>query len=81
MSHHLIVKIILHLREINLQGNFIEDSEKLLEEIELYYTSYLLKFNILLNGKKVDDYCRTLATLGILMHRATYSEGCNCFIF
>ena len=81
MSHELIVRIILHLREIYLQGNFIEDAERLLEEIELCYTSHLLKYNVSMTHKQVNDYIKKLSTLGILMKRSSYIEGCNCYVF
>ena len=81
MSHDLIIKIILHLREINIQGNFIEDAERLLEEIELCYTSYLLKYNTSMTDRQVNDYCKKLGSLGILMKRSSYEEGCYCFVF
>ena len=81
MSHELIVRIILHLREIYQEGNFIEDAEKLLEEIELCYTSHLLKYNISMTHKQVNDYIKKLGSLGILMKRSSYSEGCNCYVF
>ena len=81
MSHELIVRIILHLREIYLQGNFIEDAERLLEEIELCYTSHLLKYNVSLTSRQVNDYIKKLGSLGMLMKRFSYSEGCNCYVF
>ena len=81
MSHDLIIKIIFYLRNLHKQGNFIENAERLLEEIELYYTSYLIKYNTSMTSRQVDDYCKKLASLGILMKRATYQEGCNCFAF
>ena len=81
MSHDLIIKIIFHLRNLYKQGNFIENAERLLEEIELYYTSYLIKYNTSMTSPQVDDYCKKLGSLGILMKHATYQEGCNCFAF
>ena len=81
MSHDLIIKIIFYLRNLHKQGNFIENAERLLEEIELYYTSHLIKYNASMTSPQVDDYCKKLGTLGILIKRSSYSEGCNCFIF
>ena len=61
-------------RLLTYKNNFVYDVEKLLEEIELSYTSYLLKFNKILNKKEYQEYLHELRTLGFTIEIFPYNK-------
>ena len=82
ISYPLVVSITKHLMELyrsrkdNL-NNFVYEVEKLLEEMELSYASYLFPFNRDLNTEDLEEYLNTLSSLGILIKRFPYSNFPN----
>ena len=83
ISYPLVVSITKHLMELyrsrkdNLKNNFVYEVEKLLEEMELSYASYLFPFNRDLDTGDLEEYLNTLSSLGILIKRFPYSHFPN----
>ena len=61
-------------RLLTYKNNFVYDVEKLLEEIELSYASYLLKFNKILTKKEYFEYLHELRSLGFTIELFPYNK-------
>ena len=59
---------------LTYKNNFVYDVEKLLEEIELSYASYLLKFNKILTKKEYQEYLHELRSLGFTIELFPYNK-------
>tara|TARA_R110001599_G_scaffold108188_2_gene271216 strand:+ start:4422 stop:5243 length:822 start_codon:yes stop_codon:yes gene_type:complete len=88
ISYPLMLNISKHLLEMKEVEDVIEDRkdfiyevEKLLEEIELYYSHILSKYNMSLNEKQLEEYLSELSTLGILVKRFKYTDSPEVYVF
>ena len=74
ISKQLLSTITKNLIEIYMNGNFVFEVEKLLEEIEISYGAYLSKFNRKLNSYSLHNYLNELFSLGFLIKRYKYDS-------
>jgi hypothetical protein len=85
LSNDVIINIVKYLLNLfnNFKNNndFVYEVEKLLEEIELYYSSLLSRFNMTLTNSQVEEYLSYLQTLGIVIQRFKYTESVEIFTF
>ncbi len=81
LSHQLVMNIVNSLLTLYPLPDFIENVEKMLEEIELYYTATLQRFNKTLQYEEVEEYLLNLESLGFLLHRTSYYHGLEFFAF
>ena len=73
ISYPLIKEISNQLMKMyEIQDDFIYNVEKLLEEIELYYSKILSRFNMTLDDNLLEEYISYLSNLGIIMKRFSY---------
>lgn len=54
--------------------DFVYQVEKLLEELEIVYASYLCRFNYDLDSSELSNYLSTLSSLGIIIQRFKYND-------
>ena len=81
ISYQLLTSITETLMNIFLKSDdFVYQVEKLLEEIELVYASYLNKYNYDLESLELSNYLSTLSSLGIIIKRFKYQEKINVYI-
>ena len=74
ISTDLYEDIIKKLMELYMNSkNFIYEVEKLLEEIEISYSTILYKYNYDLNSEELSEYLSTLSSLGFIIKRFTYN--------
>ena len=86
ISHQLLTSITEKLMNIflklsdNNNSDFVYHVEKLLEELELAYASYLCKFNYDLDSSELSNYLSTLSSLGIIIQRFKYDNNLKIYI-
>lgn len=81
LSNELVVNITKYLLSLRDKEDFIYEVEKLLEEIEIHYSSLLSKFNMELSDAQVKEYLSYLETLGFIVNRYTYNQSVEMFKF
>ena len=86
ISYPLIKNITEYLIDLNekqdlyQQFDFIYNVEKLLEELELYYSNILSRFNMTLDEKLLNEYIEYLSKLGIIMKRFKYTDKPEVYV-
>ena len=80
ISYPLIKNITEYLIEIHETDNFVYKVEKLLEELELYYSKILSRFNMTLDENLLNEYIEYVSKLGIIMKRFKYTSSPEVYV-